>query len=324
MDPKYLEQGGNVHLAYYLEAADQLGIKYDVIIRSLTARMEKDGKIWFMMNASVPINGEPSSTLSRIKSYTYKVFQHAGIPVAEQAELFSEQDALGFFNQYKNIVIKPVRNIGGTGITILPQSEDEVRQAYVLARDKNMASTKVEALAERFAIGSNYRLLVLGDEVIGAVHRRPAHVTGDGVSTVAQLVEAKNAARKAELMKPIKLDAQSMLKLRSNGFTEGYVPQAGEEVELRFNSNLSTGGTTEECMSRIHPSYLDLAIRATKELGLKLGGVDLIAEDVTTPGAAAVINEINTNPGLRVHYKVDKGEVVPVATKILSYIVANI
>lgn len=321
---KYVKIAGNVHLAYYVAAAEQLGYKYEILIRSLAARFETNGKHWFVLNASVPINSEPSSTLSRIKSFSYKVFSAAGIPVAEQAELFTEEDALDFYSLKKNIVIKPVRNIGGTGITILPQNEEEVRAAFRLAKEKNMAETRVDALAEEFATGTNYRLLVLDDKVLGIVRRRPAHVTGDGKSTIAELVEKKNSSRSKDLMKPIKIDDQSRLKLRFEGLDESFVPAEGEDVELRFNSNLSTGGSTEECAAEVHPYYLEMAVKATKSLGLKLGGVDLIAEDITNPDAPAVINEVNTNPGLRVHYKVDKGEVVPVATEIMRYIAENI
>ena len=98
-----------------------------------------------------------------------------------------------------------------------------------------------------------------------------------------------------------------------------YVPKLDEEVILRYNCNLSTGGTTQECAKQTHQFYKDLAISAVKAIGTQFGGVDIITPDITRPVKCAV-NEINYNPGLRLHYKVDEGESVQVAVPILKYI----
>ena len=37
---QYLKEAGNVHLAYYLEAADELNIKYTVLVHGLLAKFE--------------------------------------------------------------------------------------------------------------------------------------------------------------------------------------------------------------------------------------------------------------------------------------------
>jgi D-alanine-D-alanine ligase-like ATP-grasp enzyme len=321
----YLKEAGNVHLAYYVRAANKLGIDYDIYIRSLAARFENDeGKHWFILNASVPINPSTSSALSRNKGHACTIFDKAGVPIAKQVELESEKEAVEFFKEYKNVVIKPVRNIAGIGVSILPQTEGDVSEAYRTAYEKCVGSSKYKVLGEEFISGTNYRLLVLGDKVIGAVRRKPAHVIGDGKKNIKQLVEEANKQRKKNMLKPIKVDEQTDIKLKTLGLTQDYIPDDKEEVILRFNSNLSTGGTTEECFDEIDEQYQEMAVKATKALGLQLGGVDLIAEDVSIPDKKAVINEVNTNPGLRVHYKVDKGEVVDVAIPIMEYISKNI
>jgi len=92
--------------------------------------------------------------------------------------------------------------------------------------------------------------------------------------------------------------SSSATYLKWQGLSQDYIPDNGEEVLLRFNSNLSTGGTTEECFDEIDPYYLNLAIKAVKAIGLKVGGVDLIAEDISKEGPC-IINEILTGYYLR-------------------------
>ena len=43
-------------------------------------------------------------------------------------------------------------------------------------------------LLEEFITGKEYRFLVMGDEVVGILHRVPANVIGDGILTIEQLV----------------------------------------------------------------------------------------------------------------------------------------
>lgn len=319
----FLDIAGNVHLQYYIEAADKLGIEFEVIVRSLMARFSYQDKHWFIINTALPVNNVPSTTIAKRKSLTYKVLDLAGIPVAKQVELLNETEAIDFFNEYGQIVLKPVQNLGGIGVSLLPRNEQEVIDAFQLAEEKNMSKTKANVLGEEFIEGINYRLLVCDDKVLGVVRRKPASVIGDGASTITQLIDITNIERRENMLKPIKIDNEVLKCLDSKSLSTESIPDDGEEILLRFNSNLSTGGTTEECMGEVDPYYLQLAVEATKAIGLKVGGVDLIAKDITRKDRC-VINEINYNPGLRVHYKADKGEVVDVATPIMEYIRDNI
>ena len=120
-------------------------------------------------------------------------------------------------------------------------------------------------------------------------------------------------------MMPIVIDNEVIIKLQRENMNLESVPEEDQEVILRYNCNLTTGGTTEECAKEVHDFYKQLAIKAVKAVGSEFGGVDIIAKDITKPERCAV-NEINYNPGLRLHYKVDRGEQVKVAIPIMEYI----
>ena len=314
---QYLKEAGNVHLAYYLEAADELNIKYTVLVHGLLAKFENENKHWYIINTATPLTNTPSTTIAKRKNLTNKILSSFSIPVPKQVTLNNKDEALRFFKEYKNIVIKPSQQLGGIGVSLLPQNKKQVINAFNTALRASKGSHKV--IGEEFVEGDNYRLLVLGNRVIGIVRRKPAFVVGNGKDNIQTLIKKKNIERKKNLMKPIRIDNEVYQRLENKGIGLKYIPKENEEVILRYNCNLTTGGTTQECASQTHQYYKDIAVNAVHAIGAKFGGVDIITQDITKPVKCAV-NEINYNPGLRLHYKVDEGEVVRVAIPIQEYI----
>jgi cyanophycin synthetase len=316
MDKNYLKIAGNVHLAYYVEAADILGIKYEIIVPRLTARFEYNGVHWFINNTVIPINSASSTKLARTKNFANKILSSAGVPVPYQEKIISWDELTRFFSKYKQIVLKPAQNLGGKGISILPETMEDLQKAYTYAKEKDRYEG---VLAEEYISGTNYRILAIGNKVISVIKRLPAHVTGDGRNTVHQLINLENQRRQERMLMAIPTDQETVHRLRTQSLTMDSIPAVGQYVELRRNANLTTGGTTEECNSIVHPYYIDIAIKTLKALDLEFGGIDLITPDITQPAKCA-INEVNYNPGLRLHYKVDKGTVQKVAVPIMEYI----
>jgi D-alanine-D-alanine ligase-like ATP-grasp enzyme len=318
---EYLNEAGNVHLAYYLEAADNLNIKYEVVVKSLMAKFEYNGKPFFIINTATPLTNTTSTTIAKRKNLTNLVLSQAGVHTPKQVVLNTKKDAVKFFEEYINIVIKPTQQLGGIGVTLLPKNKRQVERAFKHASSKAKGEGKV--VGEEFIEGENYRLLVVGDSVVGAVRRKSAFVVGNGKDSIKRLIEIKNIERKNNMLKPILIDNEVKLRLENLKINLRYIPKEGEEIKLRYNANLTTGGTTQECMNEVHQFYKDLAVNAVKTIGTKFGGVDIITPDITQP-AKCGINEINYNPGLRLHYKVDDGEKVKVAIPIMEYIIKNI
>ncbi len=316
---EYLKEAGNVHLAYYIQAADKLGIEYKIVIHSLLAEFKIDNKHWYIINTVTPLTSSPSSTICKRKQLTNTVLKEHGIPVPNQENLYSPIDAIKFFSKYKDIVIKPTQQLGGKGVCILPQTEEQVVKAYNIAFEESHSKTNSKVIGEEFVKGENYRFLVIGEKVIGIVRRKAAHIIGDGTHTIKQLIDLSNEEKEKLILKPIIIDNEVNLKLQRENLNLDSIPEKNKEVILRYNCNLTTGGTTEECMNEVHDYYKQIAIKAIKAVDLEFGGVDIIAKDISKPDTM-VINEINYNPGLRLHYKVNKGESVEVALPIIEYI----
>ncbi len=316
MEKDYLKIAGNIHLSYYVEAADILGINYEIVIPRMTARFETQGVHWFINNTVTPLTNAPSSRLSKAKHLTNKILSKADIPVPMQIKVADLNHLKEFQSRYNDIVVKPSQNLGGKGVSILPKSEQELQAAFEYAKSNDRHEN---ILAEEYIHGTSYRILAIRNKVISVVKRLPAHIVGDGVGNIKELIELENERRKEILLMPIPIDSESEHKLKIQNLTLDTVPAVNEVVELRMNANLTTGGTTEECSDVAHPFYIDLALKTLDALDLEFGGIDLITPDITSPVKCA-INEVNFNPGLRIHYKVEKGEVKKVAVDVMEYI----
>jgi cyanophycin synthetase len=188
---------------------------------------------------------------------------------------------------------------GGVGITLNITTARDFRNGFAKA-----AAYLGDVLVEQQVEGENVRVTVLGGEVLGAVQRFPASVTGDGRSSVAALVEAKNAlwrsgSRQNRLLRPIKFDREVDRLLARQGLDRGAVPAADRVVRLREVSNADQGGEIVDVGEALHEDHRELAITAARTLGPVLSGVDLIVEDLRRPGRVFV-NEVNTTPSLYV------------------------
>jgi glutamate--cysteine ligase len=235
------------------------------------------------------------------------LLKEAEIAVPE-GEVFEKiPDAVDSFERFKKsgVAVKPVDTNSGIGITLLPENDSQ--EVFREAIEKAFSFSS-GILVERLVSGKEYRFLVIDNQLIAVAHRKPANVIGDGVQSVSELVAEKNAdPRRGEQyrapLQSLVLGEVERKNLAEVGLSIDDVPAEGQEVLLRKNSNLSTGGDSIDMTDDVHPGYKDIAIRATQVAGAKICGVDIIIEDVSEEPSAKsyAIIELNYNPGLRAH-----------------------
>jgi cyanophycin synthetase len=182
-------------------------------------------------------------------------------------------------------------------------------------------------IVERQLAGRDYRVLVVHGRVIAAAERIPAHVDGDGVSTIADLVTRANLDPRRgtghdRMLTRLTIDEPF---LRRQGRTSSDVVRAGETVWLRETANLSTGGTSRDVTMSVHPDVRDVCCRAVELIGLDVAGVDLRLADIGAPlpperpeADAWGVIEVNAAPGLRMHLHPVEGQPRPVAAAIVD------
>jgi cyanophycin synthetase len=257
------------------------------------------------------------------KELTKQILKEHGVPVPEGGVATSEAEAVGLAVRLGvPVAVKPCDGNQGKGVTLDVQRERDVRRAFRCA-----AGFGDRVIVEQYIVGRHYRVLVVGDQVVAVSERVPAHVVGDGTSSVASLVQQANAdPRRGEgHQKPLTrlvLDATALRVLGLQQLGPHHTPSKGQAVYLRQNANLSTGGVAYDATDEICPANARLAVRAAQIIGLDVAGVDVvaadIAQDLLVTGGAVI--EVNAAPGIRMHHYPMRGRARDVAGAIVDHL----
>lgn len=252
--------------------------------------------------------------LASDKEGTKRMLQEAGIPVPRGTvvEYLDElEEAIAEVGGFP-IVIKPLDGNHGRGITLNITSLKAAEEAYDIAQE---ASKTRAVIVERYYTGSDHRILVVNGKVVAVAERVPAHVVGNGVSTIAQLVEETNLDPRRgtghdNVLTQIELDRSAFQLLEQQGYALDTVLPEGQVCYLKATANLSTGGIAIDRTDAIHPENLWIAERAAKVIGLDIAGIDVVIADISKPMRTVdgVIVEVNAAPGLRMHFSPSEGK----------------
>lgn len=244
------------------------------------------------------------------KVVTKKVLAKVGFNVPQSIEFTDVKNAVENFPLFENraVVIKPKSTNFGLGISIFQQGVTD-RDDFAKAVEIAFREDK-EIMVEDYLLGTEYRFFVLGDQTLAVLLRVPANVIGDGVHTVAELVAAKNAHPlrgdgSRTPLKKIALGDIEQLQLKEQGLTVDSIPAKDQLVQLRANSNISTGGDSIDMTDEMHASYKEIAVGISKAMGAAVCGVDLIIPDLKQPAEPSLrswgVIEANFNPMMMMH-----------------------
>jgi cyanophycin synthetase len=260
--------------------------------------------------------------LASDKEGTKKILKDSGVPVPRGTVigyLDELEEAIEEVGGYP-IVIKPLDGNHGRGITININAWEAAEGAYDAAREVSR-----QVIVERYYQGRDHRVLVVNGKVVAVAERVPAHVVGDGASTIEALIEKTNQdPRRGEghdnVLTKIEVDRTSWQLLEKQGYALDTVLPEGEICYLRATANLSTGGTAVDRTDDIHPENVWIAQRVAKIIGLDIAGIDVVTPDITRPlrEVDGVIVEVNAAPGFRMHVSPSEGIPRNVAEPVLS------
>jgi cyanophycin synthetase len=259
--------------------------------------------------------------LASEKDETNRILGDLGLPVPRQALVYRLRRAIAAAQRIGYpVVLKPLNANHGRGVSTNIMDEEQLEKAYDKAKEHSDG-----VIVETFLEGLDHRLLVVGGKLVAAAKRVPAHVVGDGQSSIEELVDKVNEDPRRgvgheKVLTRISLDGAAERMLTQNGMTISSVPTAGDIVYLQPTANLSTGGTAVDVTDVIHPDNRIMAERAILALGLDVGGVDFITTDITRSYAeiGGGICECNAAPGFRMHVAPSEGEPRNVAGPVID------
>lgn len=296
-----------VNTLRFLQASHDLGIPW----RHVAANVFQFG--WgaqsrWMDSSFTDETSTIGTKLARNKSSCLKVLRQAGLPAPRNKLVHSAEQAvaaahdLGF-----PVVVKAALLDGGRGVFAGLRSPAAVEKFYA-----QVVKLCPDVLVEEFIVGQDYRLQVFKGEVFWVVHRRPAKVVGDGVSSVQALLARTNHERQVaqasthpeRATKTIVVDDEVQDWLQMQGLSMQSVPASGSVVRLRGAANVSLGGSLQEVpLSSVHPDNRALAIDAAAVMRLDLAGIDLLVPDIgrSWRETGGGICEVNAQPQLSSH-----------------------
>lgn len=272
--------------------------------------------IWTAETDRTPAIAE---SISRDKDLTKSLLRSCGVPVPEGRIVISAEDAWEAAEDIGlPVVIKPCDGNHGRGVFIELTRREEVESAYHAALKEGSG-----VLVERYIPGTEHRLLIVGGQLVAANRGDSVSVTGDGTSTITELIEQqinsdpRRGTTEDFPLNMIRLDKAACMEIAHQGFSGDSVPTASLEVLIQRNGNHAFDVTDE-----VHPSIAAAASLAARIVGLDIAGIDLVTADISRPlseqGGAIV--EVNAGPSLLMHIKPAVGTPRPVGKAIVDHL----
>jgi cyanophycin synthetase len=313
-----LVQGRRLQLARALwaEAAAELGAEV-VEVTPAELELRRGAAVARVTGQTVTLNDPRAAERAAEKPLVYELLAGAGVPVPEH-HAFRLRDLAGarafLARGPLPCVVKPARGSGGDGVTGGIRTERDLRRAALSA-----SRYAPRLLVERQAAGDVFRLLVLDGEVLDVVRRRPPTVTGDGRSTLEELIFAEDERRLRGHadpgLKPFAVDLDCLLALERQGLSLRSTPPAGATVRVKTVTNYNRPLDNESVRGAVSEAFCTCAVAAARAVGLRLAGVDVVARRTDGDG---VVVDLNPIPALHHHLHVaNPGATSRVAVPIL-------
>ena len=255
------------------------------------------------------------------KEQTKKMLDAASIPVAKGSICVDEEDLAETIKSIGYpIVLKPLDGNHGKGASINVTSWEDAVLGLEYAQKYSR-----RVIVERFITGFDFRVLVIDNKIVAAAQRVPAHVVGDGINSIEELIEIVNADPRRgygheNVLTEIDIDRDSLELLEKRNLTVKSIPEKGDVVYLKSTANLSTGGTSIDVTDMMHPENIFMAERISRIIGLDICGIDIMASNLTQSlkENGGVILEVNAAPGFRMHLAPSEGLPRNVAAPVID------
>ncbi|MFT6877658.1 MAG: cyanophycin synthetase [Granulosicoccus sp.] len=237
--------------------------------------------------------------------------QKSGIPVPHGFLVSTLEEAISAFDSIDgSVVVKPDVGNHGNGSTIDVETIEQLKIAFQIAKAMHR-----RVIVEEYVKGFDFRLLVINGTLVAAAKREPAHVIGDGESSIQELIDRTNLDPRRgfgheKMLTRIDIDSMTETILMSRDLQLTSIPATGETVYLKATANLSQGGTATDVTDEVSPDIRLMAERAARIIGLDCVGVDALALDISQPlGPSGIkVVEVNAAPGFRMHLEPTHGK----------------
>jgi len=250
-----------------------------------------------------------------------ELLARAGIPTPDGAIAQSLEDAIRIAEDLGYpVAVKPEIGNHGRGITASVAEVGNLESAFSSA--KRICSS---VIVEMSLTGLDFRVLVIDGVLVAAALREPAHVVGDGKSSIRQLIDDVNADPQRGVghertLTAISIDHMTERLLSFHGLTVDDVLPAGQKMFLKSTANISTGGTACDVTDKVHQDVRLMCERIARIIAMDCIGIDIVApglDQPLRPGSSGIV-EVNAAPGFRMHLDPTEGAARNVAVPFVD------
>lgn len=259
--------------------------------------VDNEGKSMLFRGSRPDITGANAVHIANNKALSYYFVQSLGVQVVPFLEVPDDESHLEFLRQHKKVVVKPDDQERSKGVTTNITDEAQLTAAIEKARQFTN-----NVIVQKQISGSYHRLIVIDGELRAAMNWKVTKLTGDGHSTLRQLIEeeSKNPRRGNELHHDLTRLDPSAVKSKLNEENLDKIIPKGESIELSSNAS-HLRGEIVDVTEKVHPYYKKVAELISKEAGLFINGIDILTDDISEHDNEAPfpLIEINSMPGLK-------------------------
>lgn len=244
------------------------------------------------------LSNPASTALADSKIMTNTLLQLAGIPnpAGTMVETLAQARTAAARLRWP-VVVKPAYGTAhGHGVGVNITNNRVLATAFQEAKQFTP-----HLLIEKYVSGEEYRFIIINSKVVAVTNRVPAHVMGDGRSTVQQLVRRINrdparGGMFGSVLSRIIIDKGTPDVLKKQGYTTRSIPDQGARVFLTFKSNIGLGGLPVDITDEVSRELKELALSAARVIGLPVAGIDIIADHPRS--TTGMVLEVNGVPGI--------------------------
>ena len=297
-DIRETKPGAYPDQAIYAEfAAQSLGLRFRGLDRGSGLAFAIESQTGQMVfgggrGSYFPQNNATAATLAADKYLSAVVLTDAGVPNlggeyfflgerhrAQRAAGHDRSDAIARFHALgSRAFVKPLTGSRGDFAQAIYD------EAALVSYLDQVSRVYDSIIMQSIITGAEYRLFVLDDAVLFSTRKHPPFLLGDGVASLRDLLQARDAA----------LVTHGISSAAMADRLDQVLP-AGQRWKLPGRMNRSAGG--DMSFEQAPEGAEDLAIRAVQALGLRIGGIDLFTG---LDGEASMrVIEINANPSIR-------------------------
>ncbi|KTD71573.1 hypothetical protein OQJ13_16900 [Legionella sp. PATHC035] len=215
------------------------------------------------------------------------------------------------------LAVKPVSESLSIHALCTIQTPNELKEAIKIVKQVDF-----RVLVEQHIPGNVYRSLIIDDSLVACVMRLPGSVIGDGLSTLAELIDKKNKAAGGSDSRKINLNSYLKKILEAQGVAFNTVINKGQQIFISKKVTIGSGAKISNVIDLIHPENKLLLERVHKVLNIPLTGLDFICQDISLPWHKQQFGIIENNsfPYIDLHLNPSDGTRINVPSIIWDYV----